>query len=382
MENEEPLKVAFDSLLCSLCCIKPELFNQLLKKVNVTLMRNESFESADSAVDESSGITDDNKGASGSEWFKNVAAENLATLLRKPSYLTTLAMACQSPLAIYQLVDSGLPKLLAHALYEYCCSLSPEVQLLSAPTKNHSQSQSAFTNNDINASVSGFSSSSSTSRNSTCLTDSDKAESYQASNMDTTNNSITIINFEHVPKILDFFSECCSEGLMRDWLGTYQGSIFWKPLLELLCNYRPTDIGEEPLQQAFIRMERSTINFFSRVTSCHPKNEDTLTLLLISVIKKPPTHANANTTTTTTATNSNKSIISGFTRQIVLQLLLENERILVSVRSKQPLQKKDSCSMTLVNHHPSKRINSHHLLFYVSSNTKCQEVLQSCISGW
>ncbi|XP_054081324.1 baculoviral IAP repeat-containing protein 6 isoform X3 [Zeugodacus cucurbitae] len=397
LENEEPLKVAFDSLLCSLCCIKPELFNQLITKLNVKVQQTNEMDSSSSGSSTSAaaagthanardsgirgGLTDDNKGQSGSAWFASVAAANLTTLLQRPAYLGTLAMACQSPSAVYQLVDSGLPKLLAYALYEYCNALLPEVKRCApqapAPTAVTTISSAA---------TSSTSATQPTSTSSACLTDADKAVCVDESNAAMSELVVPLLNCAHVPKVLDFFSECCAEGHMRDWLGTQQGAIFWKPLLELLCNYRPMEYaGEEPMQQAFIRMERATINFFSRVSACHPKNQDTLTTLLIAVIRRPMQ-----------GTFGGKTPISGFTRQIVLQLLLENERILVSVRSKQPLQKRDSSalsvaatansaanssvSMSLVNHHPSKRVNAHHLLFGVSANTKCQEILQNCVS--
>ncbi|XP_067616443.1 baculoviral IAP repeat-containing protein 6 isoform X2 [Eurosta solidaginis] len=396
LENEEPLKVAFDSLLCSFCCIKPELFNQLLNRVNVKVQQTQDkMSSSNSNVSAvitagvapkanlidtgmTGGLTDDNKGESGSAWFASVAAENLTTLLQRPAYLATLAMACQSPMAVYQLVDSGLPKLLAYALYQYCSAFLPGVKRSSRHQSSAGTSTSASSSTDLSTgSTSG-----------TCLTDADKAE-YIDDNTSATSSgeNLAILSWIHVPKVLDFFSECCAEGHMRDWLGTQQGSIFWKSLLELLCNYRPLEyVGEEPMQQAFVRMERATINFFTRVSACHPKNQDTLTTLLISVIRKPMQVSSI----------GGKTTISGFTRQIVLQLLLENERILISVRSKQPLQKRDisalslaatastisnnSVSMSLVNHHPSKRVNAHHLLFSVSANTKCQEILQNCIS--
>ncbi|XP_036324883.1 baculoviral IAP repeat-containing protein 6 isoform X2 [Rhagoletis pomonella] len=397
LENEEPLKVAFDSLLCSLCCIKPELFNQLLTKVNVKVQQTHEMDASSTSLNSdgasqvtagdagiSVGLTDDNKGQSGSAWFASVAAANLTTLLQRPAYLTTLAMSCQSSSAVYQLVDSGLPKLLAYSLYEYCSALLPEVKR-SAPASAN-VINSAQVRNSAPTTTGVITSVQSSGTSSTCLTDADKAECID-DNTALMNDAIQpLLSCAHVPKVLDFFSECCAEGYMRDWLGTQQGAIFWKPLLELLCNYRPLEYtGEEPMQQAFIRMERATINFFTRVSACHPKNQDTLTTLLISVIRKPMQ-----------GSMSGKATISGFTRQIVLQLLLENERILVSVRSKQPLQKRDSSvlslaatasnasnssvSMSLVNHHPSKRINAHHLLFSVSANTKCQEILQNCVS--
>uniref|UniRef100_W8AIN7 Dual E2 ubiquitin-conjugating enzyme/E3 ubiquitin-protein ligase BIRC6 n=1 Tax=Ceratitis capitata TaxID=7213 RepID=W8AIN7_CERCA len=395
LENEEPLKVAFDSLLCSLCCIKPELFNQLIAKVNVKVQQSNEMDSNGSSTSSSAaaqpsvrntgisgGLTDDNKGQSGSVWFASVAADNLTTLLQRPTYLATLAMACQSPSAVYQLVDSGLPKLLAYALYEYCSALLSDVRgcAMQAPASTSAAGTA------MNASTSSSPGAQPPSTSSTCLTDADKAECADDNYSVMNEVFAPLLNYKHVPKILDFFTECCAEGYMRDWLGTQQGAIFWKPLLELLCNYRPMEyVGEDPMQQAFIRMERATINFFTRVSACHPKNQDTLTALLIAVIRRPMQ-----------GLVSGKTTISGFTRQIVLQLLLENERILVSVRSKQPLQKRDSSAlscgsttnttsnssvtMSLVNHHPSKRVNAHHLLFSVSANTKCQEILQNCIS--
>lgn len=36
--------------------------------------------------------------------------------------------------------------------------------------------------------------------------------------------------------ILKFLAEVCMEGQMRDWLGSPEGSLFWAPLLTMLCN--------------------------------------------------------------------------------------------------------------------------------------------------
>ncbi|XP_037945587.1 baculoviral IAP repeat-containing protein 6-like isoform X2 [Teleopsis dalmanni] len=385
LAHDEPLKVAFDSLLCALCNIKPELFDQLLLKVDVKVMQSMPNISNDQyAKEEEIGLTDDNKGISGSEWFEHAAANNLNTLLQRPSYLATLALACQSPVAIYKLVDSGLPKLLSHALFEYCCALLPTLKREQKTVQTQHEEDELEPKPTTSASAVASTSRMQHKFNNQA-TDIDKSKHVYTNTTDTQ----PLLTCTHVPKILDFFAECCAEGHMRDWLGTQQGTVFWKPLLELLCNFRPLELaGEEPLQQAFIRMERATINFLTRVTSCHPKNQDTLTSLLIAVITK-----SSNVSPTATL----KSTISGFTRQIVLQLLLENERLLVSIRSKLPLQRKNSIfnssssltanaannnsvSMCFVNNHPSKRVNAHHLLFFVNSNTKCQEILQYCVS--
>lgn len=49
-----------------------------------------------------------------------------------------------------------------------------------------------------------------------------------------------MVQLETMPMILQFFAEVCSEGLMRDWLGSPEGSVFWPFLLTMLCN-KPVD---------------------------------------------------------------------------------------------------------------------------------------------
>jgi baculoviral IAP repeat-containing protein 6 (apollon) len=77
---------------------------------------------------------------------------------------------------------------------------------------------------------------------------------------------------------------------------------------------------------------------------------------------------------------SMKYSISGFTRRLVLQILLESEKIVVSVRSELPLLRKYDSNMVYISNHPSKKPNSHHLLFYTSINSKCQDILENSVS--
>ncbi|XP_037726370.1 baculoviral IAP repeat-containing protein 6 isoform X3 [Drosophila subpulchrella] len=348
LEHDEPLKSSFDSLLCALCYIKPELFNQLLVKLGVKL------------EPPARGQTDDSKVQSGSAWFRREGSENLTVLLQRPTFLKTLALACQSPAAVYQMLDSGLPKLLSHAIYEYCMHLLPG-----------SEQEGAAANNQAAAAPADDEDSS--------LTDFDKAEA-------NVSNNTPLLSSSNVPKVLDFFAECCAEGPMRDWLGTMQGSVFWKPLLQLLCNTHAAQFSKTlPMQQSFIRLERATINFYTRVSACHPGNQEVLTQLLIGAIICKPLRSS----------HGVRPTISGFTRQLVLQLLLENEHITVSVRSQQPLQRRDTLSAILggnssgastslpvaaVNNHPAKRSSAHHMLFTVTTSTTCQEIMQNCVS--
>ncbi|XP_070142867.1 dual E2 ubiquitin-conjugating enzyme/E3 ubiquitin-protein ligase BIRC6 isoform X3 [Drosophila kikkawai] len=358
LEHDEPLKSSFDSLLCALCFIKPELFNQLLVKLGVKL------------EPPARGQTDDSKVQSGSAWFRREGSENLTVLLQRPTFLKTLALACQSPAAVYQMLDSGLPKLLAHAIYEYCAHLLPGSETVSsAAPASATQSAGIASSQAVPADDEDSS-----------LTDFAKAEAHVGHNM-------PLLSSANVPKVLDFFAECCAEGPMRDWLGTMQGSVFWKPLLQLLCNTHAAQFSKTlPMQQSFIRLERATIHFFTRVSACHPGNQEVLTSLLIGAIICKPLQSSLGVRPT----------ISGFTRQLVLQLLLENEHITVSVRSQQPLQRRDTLSAIMggsssvgastslpvaaVNNHPAKRSSAHHMLFTVTTSTTCQEIMQNCVS--
>lgn len=249
----------------------------------------------------------------------------ISNLLSNGSTLSTIATISQCPEVMCLLVSYEIPKVLAQTVNEFCLSYLPESK-----------------KKDIQ------------------LTESDKGYFEQS-----------LINIKKIPMILDFFAECSGEGYIRDWLGSHQGSIFWKPLLSLLCNYRPVVEGNSLCEeeQIFIELERSTIKFFTKVTACYPKNQDILTMILIDVIRKPEN---------LTSNNENKSIISGFTRRMVLQLFLESEKILVSIESKVPLEK-NNCALLAINKHPSKRINKNHLLFFMSTQTKCQEIIQNCL---
>jgi baculoviral IAP repeat-containing protein 6 (apollon) len=337
VKDEGPMKLALDSFMCSICCIRPEFFNLLLKKMNVFVPIDEC--KSDDSKDNSS-VTDDRKQSDWHtyEWYCRYRIENLSQLSLTSSQLQTIAMACQSPLAIHQLIDSGLPNLFTAAILEFCHRMS---------------------------------------NRETSMTDADKSGGYP------------MVNVVKVTEILDFFAEVCSEGHMRDWLGSYEGSVFWEPLLTLLCNNKLQSSDESASKQPFLELEETVIKFLSNVTSCHPKNQDTLTTNLISVIKTTERNnyninqQNAPSSSRAKPTNNLSNMkysISGFTRRLVLQILLESEKIVVSVRSELPLLRKYDSNMIYISNHPSKKPNSHHLLFYTSINTKCQDILENSIS--
>jgi len=49
-------------------------------------------------------------------------------------------------------------------------------------------------------------------------------------------DALPMLKIDTIAMVLNFFAEVCAEGHMRDWLGSAEGSVFWLPLLSLLCN--------------------------------------------------------------------------------------------------------------------------------------------------
>lgn len=346
--EESPMKLSIDSIMCSICCIRPEFFNLLLRKMNVLVKNENDSASINDDRKDNESMTDDNKQHeyNTEEWYCHYSIESLSKLTLTTPQLYSIAMASQSPLAIYQLIDSGLPNLFTSAILEFCHRMS------------NRDSQTASNES---------------------MTDADKAGGYP------------MVNVVKVTEILDFMAEICSEGHMRDWLGSYEGSVFWGPLLTLLCNNKlqSSYLYDDCNNQPYLELEETVIKFLSNVTSCHPKNQDTLTTNLISVIRTTErnnyniSHQNASQPSSSRSSVSPVSMkysISGFTRRLVLQILLESEKIVVSVRSDLPLLRKYDSNMVFTSNHPSKKPNSHHLLFYTSINSKCQEILENSVS--
>ncbi|XP_055591797.1 baculoviral IAP repeat-containing protein 6-like isoform X1 [Uranotaenia lowii] len=389
LEHDEPLKKAIDAVLCSICCIRPELFTMLLKRMGVLVPNLSTDLTASISDDRKDGecTTDDVKQeeSDSAEWYSHLVIEDVSKMNLSKSHLATISLACQSPLAMQQLIDSGLPNLLTSVVLEFCHWALVSINQLDRE-KSSSNEPSVDNDNretleEEQTATAGYSEIPQNNSETSCLTDADK-EHHKYSGNCSKETSYPMVNIQKVTEILNFFTDVCSEGLMRDWLGCFEGSIFWEPLLLLLCNNKLAILAPEVTPQACLDLEECLIKFLSKVTACHPKNQEVLTVNLISVIRKSDTNGLSTITTGGTqannrVTNGNKSCISGFTRRLVLQILLESEKILVTVRSDLPLHNKDQNTYTVSNH-PSKRPNAHFLLFYLSTNAKCQEILDQC----
>lgn len=242
------LKKAVDSLLCSMCHIHPSYFSLLMGWMGITpppiqLQHRLSMTDDSKKQDLTSSLTDDSKNAQ-------------APLALTESHLATLAASSQSPEAIKQLLDSGLPSLLVRSLASFCF--------------NHT-------------SASDFSTPS-------------------------TDNSQDRIRRHHIPQhfhkmpitadlvapVLRFLTDVGNSNLMKDWLGGSEVNPLWTALLFLLCHSgatsgghaaasqqqnsaRPTLLtsasGTGLTTQQRTAIENATVAFFLQCISCHPNNQ-------------------------------------------------------------------------------------------------------------
>lgn len=209
------LKYSLDSLLCSICYIRPEFFPLLLQKIGV-LVPNLSTDHQASISDDRKdceSLTDDSKRRfeATSEWYGHLVIGQLSNLNLTREQLETIALVCRSPTAIQQLLDSGLPKLLNSAILEFC----------------HANNKS----------------------------------------------SVPMASLENVSSILQFFTDVSDEKTMRDWLGSEDGSFFWLHLLQWLCK-KPDNIYSNLQTETHVHLEEVCVKFLSKCCLCHTVNQN------------------------------------------------------------------------------------------------------------
>lgn len=209
------LKKALDALLCSFCVINDTFFHLLLFKMGV-LIPNLSTDRGASVSDDQKGegMTDENKqNVWGGElnWHSQLVLRDASSLMLTGSQLSTIATASSSNVAVHQLLDSGLPKLLTNMIFQFCTVCSDILKTVySIDRKLEDLVEESF-------------------------------KDYQ------------MMRLEHIVNILNFFADMCFEVNMRKWLGSTVGSVFWIPLLRLLCHDRSASQNRSILCSGKIR---------------------------------------------------------------------------------------------------------------------------------
>ncbi|KAB0803392.1 hypothetical protein PPYR_00362 [Photinus pyralis] len=303
-KNNVALKHSLDCLLCSLCYIKIELFSSLLQVMGVLVPNVLTGHNASISDDlkDSESMTDDTKQTfeNESEWYGRLVVGEIHELELSNEQLETIALVSRSPNAIQQLLDSGLPKKLTNAILEFC-------------------------NNNSETSV------------------------------------YSISKLENVTAVLKFFSDISDEKVMRDWLGSKDGSSFWLPLLQWLCK-RPCTKRSNLKSEVHTQLEEICVRFLTKCCLCHSNNQALLAKILCEVISQQ------------------RNGISGFMRRLILQLLLENEKVPVSINADETIYKNSAISYSYLPLHPAFKQTHNQALLYLGTNTLLADIIEQHIS--
>uniref|UniRef100_A0A8D0MRX5 Dual E2 ubiquitin-conjugating enzyme/E3 ubiquitin-protein ligase BIRC6 n=1 Tax=Sus scrofa TaxID=9823 RepID=A0A8D0MRX5_PIG len=333
------LKKAVDSLLCSMCHIHPSYFSLLMGWMGITpppMQCHHRLSMTDDSKkqDLSSSLTDDSKNAQ-------------APLALTESHLATLASSSQSPEAIKQLLDSGLPSLLVRSLASFCFS-------------HVSYSESIAHSIDISQ---------------------DKLRRHHVSQQCTK----MPITADLVAPILRFLTEVGNSHIMKDWLGGSEVNPLWTALLFLLCHSGSTSGGHNlGAQQTSARsaslssaatsglttqqrtaIENATVAFFLQCISCHPNNQKLMAQVLCELFQTSPQRGSL-------PTSGN---ISGFVRRLFLQLMLEDEKVTMFLQSPCPLYKGRINATSHVIQHPMYGAGHKFRTLHLPVSTTLSEVL-------
>lgn len=232
------LKKAVDSLLCSLCYIHPSYFSLLMSWIGV-ISPSGGGGGRSPVQHHHLSITDDGKKQQKVTDHSKHAARPPVSL--SEAQLSTLAAASQSPQATQQLLDSGLPSLLARSLTQFCLSFlaSADLPMPAAPTERRSPPQQP-----------------------------------------------PPLAAELAAPVLRFLTEVGGSHIMKDWLGRAEVNPLWAGLLFLLCHSSasagsqapppaaasPAPAGRLTTQQR-TALENTAVAFFLQCISCHPGNQ-------------------------------------------------------------------------------------------------------------
>ncbi|XP_016428418.1 baculoviral IAP repeat-containing protein 6-like [Sinocyclocheilus rhinocerous] len=369
------LKKAVDSLLCSMCHIHPSYFSLLMSWMGIV-----APPAAQTNAQRRMDMTDDgkkqhdlNSAASLTDDSKHARAPVTVPVTLSECQLVTLAAASQSPGAIQQLLDSGLPSLLVRSLADLCCNLLVSADLPLPAGFSTQAERRPYSHNQP--------SSSSTNR--------------------------PPLSPELAAPVLRFLTEVGNSHTMKDWLGGPEVNPLWTALLFLLChssasgaananaNNSSSSIsghGASPstshasaaphtsgasyslastsrssglTTQQRTAIENATVAFFLQSISCHPNNQRLMAQVLCELFQSAPQRGNV-------PVSGN---ISGFIRRLFLQLMLEDEKVTVFLQSPCPLYKGRINATSHVIQHPMYGAGHKFRKLHLPISTTLSEVL-------
>lgn len=192
---------------------------------------------------------------------------------------------------------------------------------------------------------------------------------------------------------LEFWTLLCEEwgsGASRDVLAAYlSGKPLLQLLLQTLCGTALDDTKRAD-QQGTSRIQDAAIAFFRQFCWAHRDNSRLFAEILLSVLQ-PVGKLNIYTQIFFQVLISNvlffykgtsSKLLTGFTRRLLLQLLLEPEKIYVHVTSASgqcglPVSAAALSSATIVEpRHPAYKHGKKHKLVYLNAETSCHELVR------
>ncbi|CAH0728119.1 unnamed protein product, partial [Brenthis ino] len=123
-------------------------------------------------------------------------------------------------------------------------------------------------------------------------------------------------SMQSICEVVEWARLVSAERRVKAWLGG-AGSGFWRPLLRLLCHPRPAATTWQE-NAHFAVLEENTIRLFSELTACHNANQKLFASTLHSILESMP--------------YTGPEGLSGFTRALILRLVLSGERVGVALR--------------------------------------------------
>lgn len=205
------------------------------------------------------------------------AGDALSNLLSSPSRLATLATASQSAVTSQMLLNSGLLELMVQGIMDFCHSAED------------SQDQGK-----------------------------DACSSKTKGNPSQKRNCVPI---NLLPHLLHFLTCCCKEPAIKDWMGE-GGYQFWFLLLSKLCGGQG-GVASSISSYTSFAVETATVELLCNCVHFHPRNQEKMACLLVETIGGQ-TSSNASDFPTKPKVTTH---VSGFIRQLILQMLLEEETI-------------------------------------------------------
>lgn len=190
-------------------------------------------------------------------------------------------------------------------------------------------------------------------------------------------------SLEALEKLLEFLTLCLGHHQLKDWLGSEEGSSFWRSLLSFLtdCHSRvstrdPSRVSTRDTSLVYVcprvlaSLQTTSLRYFKTCVSGHLRNQQNLARVLFELLARESDDVKPKT-------------LSGFLRRLVLELLLDDDHMTLAVTcsnvtSQSVVTSPGNASQSPL-WHPRFGTSNSCKLVSVRTNTKGQEILDTMV---